>query len=108
MQMEILIQIAASVVAIALYFLPAIIADRRARHDKLTIALFNALFGWTVVGWAMTLYWSFQPNPAKDLANEVMLKRRNLSMRSFSTGLVERVQRRVAAQERWAHKPGNH
>jgi hypothetical protein len=108
MQMAFLIQIAGTVVAIALYFLPAINADRRGRHDKLTIALFNALFGWTGVGWAMTLYWSFQPNPAEDLASEVMLKRRNLSMRTFSTGLVERVQRRIAAQERWTHKPGSH
>jgi hypothetical protein len=108
MQMEILIQLVGTLIAIALYFLPAIIADRRGRHDKLTVALFNALFGWTVIGWAMTLYWAFQPNPAHDIASDVMLKRRTVSMRTFSTGLVERVQRRIAAQERWTHKPGNH
>ncbi|WP_323121318.1 superinfection immunity protein [Burkholderia alba] len=106
MQMEILIQIAGSIVAIALYFLPAIVADRHGRRDKLTIALFNALFGWTVVGWLMTLYWAFQPNPATDLVGSVMLKRRNISMRTFSAGLVERVQRRVVAQKQWAEKQG--
>lgn len=55
MQTEVLVQIAGSVAAIALYFLPAVIADRRQRHDKLTIALFNALFAWTGIGWLMKL-----------------------------------------------------
>ncbi|AOJ05715.1 MULTISPECIES: superinfection immunity protein [Burkholderia] len=106
MQMEILIQVVGSVVAIALYFLPAIIADRRRRRDKLTIALFNALFGWTGIGWLLTLYWVLQPDAAVDFAGDVRLKRRALSMKTFSTGLVERVQRRIAAQERWAEKQG--
>ncbi|AJX34757.1 superinfection immunity protein [Burkholderia oklahomensis] len=100
MQMEILIQVVGSVVAVALYFLPAIVADRRRRRDKLTIALFNALFAWTGIGWLLTLYWALQPNAAEDFAGEVRLKRRALSMKTFSTGLVERVQRRIAAQER--------
>ncbi|MBO7784946.1 superinfection immunity protein [Burkholderia pseudomallei] len=106
MQMEILIQIVGSVVAIALYFLPAIVADRRHRDDKLTIALFNALFGWTGIGWLLTLYWSLQPNATDDFVSDVQLKRRALSMKTFSTGLVERVQRRIAAQEQWADKQG--
>ncbi|MGU7779107.1 superinfection immunity protein [Burkholderia sp. PU8-34] len=106
MQTEVLIQAAGSVAAIALYFLPAIIADRRRRHDKLTIALFNALFGWTVIGWLMTLYWACQPNPQADVAQAILAKRRGISMRTFSAGLVERVQRRVAAQEQWAEKQG--
>ncbi|MXN77861.1 superinfection immunity protein [Burkholderia sp. 4701] len=106
MQTEVLIQVAGSVAAIALYFLPAIIADRRRRHDKLTIALFNALFAWTGIGWLMTLYWACQPNPHADVAQDILAKRRGISMRTFSTGLVERVQRRVAAQEQWAQKQG--
>ncbi|MBN3788223.1 superinfection immunity protein [Burkholderia sp. Ac-20353] len=106
MQTEVLIQAAGSVAAIALYFLPAIIADRRRRQDKLTIALFNALFAWTGIGWLMTLYWACQPNPQADVAQDILAKRRGISMRTFSTGLVERVQRRVAAQEQWAQKQG--
>ncbi|MGU7773902.1 superinfection immunity protein [Burkholderia sp. MR1-5-21] len=105
MQTEVLIQAAGSVAAVALYFLPAIIADRRGRHDKLTIALFNALFAWTGIGWLMTLYWACQPNPQADVAQTILAKRRGISMRTFSTGLVERVQRRVA-QEQWAQKQG--
>ncbi|KVC94031.1 immunity protein [Burkholderia ubonensis] len=106
MQTEVLIQVAGSVAAIALYFLPAIIADRRRRHDKLTVALFNALFAWTGIGWLMTLYWACQPNPRADVAQTILARRRGISMRTFSTGLVERVQRRVAAQEEWAQKQG--
>ncbi|HDR8858130.1 TPA: superinfection immunity protein [Burkholderia territorii] len=106
MQHEVLIQIAGSVAAIALYFLPAVVADRRARHDKLTIAMFNALFGWTGIGWLMTLYWACQPNPQTDVAQTILAKRRGISMRTFSAGLVERVQRRVVAQQQWAEKQG--
>ncbi|KVE32502.1 superinfection immunity protein [Burkholderia sp. TSV86] len=100
MQTSILVQIAGSAAAAALYFLPAIVADRRRRHDKLTIALFNALLGWTIIGWLLTLTWAMQPNPPGDIASEVRLKRRALSMKAFSTGLVERVQRRIATQQR--------
>ncbi|MBR8315120.1 superinfection immunity protein [Burkholderia dolosa] len=106
MQQEVLIQVVGSIAAIALYFLPAIVADRRGRHDKLTIAMFNALFGWTVIGWLMTLYWACQSNPQTDVAQTILAKRRGIMMRTFSTGLVERVQRRVAAEEQWAQKQG--
>lgn len=106
MQTEVLVQIAGSVAAIALYFLPAVIADRRQRHDKLTIALFNALFAWTGIGWLMTLYWACQPNPQSDVATVILAQLRGISIRTFSVGLVERVQRRVAAQEQWAQKQG--
>ncbi|WP_321798791.1 superinfection immunity protein [Burkholderia sp. BCC1988] len=106
MEHTVLIQVAGSVAAIALYFLPAIVADRRSRHDKLTIAMFNALFAWTGIGWLMTLYWACQPNPQADVAQTILAKRRGISMRTFSTGLVERVQRRVAAQQQWAEKQG--
>jgi hypothetical protein len=54
----------------------------------------------------MTLYWACQPNPRPDVAQTILAKRRGISMRTFSTGLVERVQRRVAAQEQWAAKQG--
>ncbi|WP_269507007.1 superinfection immunity protein [Burkholderia sp. IMCC1007] len=102
----VLMDIAGSVAAVAFYFLPAIVADRRGRRDKLMIAMFNALFAWTGIGWLMTLYWAFQPNPQADVAQTILAKRRGISMRTFSTGLVERVQRRVAAQQQWADKQG--
>ncbi|HZL52176.1 MAG TPA: superinfection immunity protein [Terracidiphilus sp.] len=39
------------VFAIALYFVPAIIAAARQTHNASGILLLNVFFGWTVIGW---------------------------------------------------------
>lgn len=88
-----------AVVALALYFLPAILADRRKRNDVLTLALFNACLGWTVFGWLLALYWSLQPNPPKDLAGEVAQTRKIIRMRAFSSALMLRVQKRASSRD---------
>jgi len=93
---SLVVQIVAAAVALALYFLPSILADRRKRHDLLVIALFNACLGWTVFGWLLALYWALQPNPPKNVAREVVEKRRNVVLRVFSTQLIARVQARAA------------
>jgi Superinfection immunity protein len=82
------------VAALALYFLPAIVADRRKRHDLLTIALFNACVGWTGFGWLIAMYWAYMPNPPADVARNVIRKRRTMSMRAFSQALTARIDRR--------------
>jgi hypothetical protein len=94
------IQAIAAVLALALYFLPAILADRRKRRDVLTLALFNACLGWTVLGWLLALYWALQPNPPENLAGEVMQTRKTLSLRAFSSALMQRVQRRASERNR--------
>jgi hypothetical protein len=86
--------------ALALYFLPAVLADRRKRHDVLTLALFNACLGWTVFGWLLALYWSLQPNPSKNIAGEVVETRKIMRMRAFSSALLARVQRRATVRDR--------
>jgi Superinfection immunity protein len=93
---NIVIQAVAAVAALGLYFLPAIIADRRKRHDLLTLALFNACLGWTGFGWLGALYWALQANPPKNVASEVEQTRRIVSMKTFSAMLVQRVQSRSA------------
>jgi hypothetical protein len=95
-----IVQIIAAVLALALYFLPAILADRRKRHDVLTLALFNACLGWTVFGWLLALYWSLQPNPPKNVAGEVVQTRKIVGMRAFSSALMARVQKRASARDR--------
>lgn len=90
-----LVQAVAAVVALGVYFLPAILADRRKRHDLLTLALFNACLGWTGFGWLGALYWALQPNPPKNVAEEVVQTRRVVRMRNFSAALVQRVQSRA-------------
>lgn len=82
--------------ALVLYFLPAIVADRRRRRDVLTIALFNACLGWTGFGWLIALYWAILPNPPVGVEHEVVLKRKVLSMLAFSQALAARVARRDA------------
>jgi hypothetical protein len=97
---NVVIQAIAAVLALALYFLPAILADRRKRYDMLTLALFNACFGWTVFGWLLALYWSLQSNPPKNVAGEVVATRKTVRMRAFSTALLVRVQKRATARDR--------
>jgi hypothetical protein len=92
---NIVVQVIAAAVALALYFLPSILADRRKRHDLLIIALFNACLGWTVFGWLLALFWALQPNPPANVAGEVVANRRNVVLRVFSTQLVARVRARA-------------
>lgn len=96
---NLIVQIIAAVLALALYFLPALLADRRKRHDVLTLALFNACLGWTGFGWLLALYWSMQPNPPKNIAGEVARTRKIMRMRAFSSALMLRVQKRASARE---------
>lgn len=93
---RIALQVVEVVFALAIYFLPAIIADRRNRYDLLTIALFNACMGWTVFGWLLALFWAVQPNPPADIARDITTKRRLLRMTAFSAALISRVERREA------------
>jgi hypothetical protein len=97
---NVIVQAIGAVLALAVYFLPAIVADRRKRHDLLTLALFNACVGWTVVGWLLALYWALQPNPPKNLGGEVVESRKIVRMRAFSSALLLRVQKRAASRNR--------
>ncbi|MFL9983587.1 superinfection immunity protein [Paraburkholderia sediminicola] len=101
---NVVVQAIAAGLALALYFLPSILADRRKRHDVLTLALFNACLGWTGFGWLLALYWSLQPNPPKNVAGEVAETRKIVRMRAFSSALLVRVQRRATARDRPENK----
>ena len=96
MGISLIAQAFGAAIALAVYFLPAILADRRKRRDVLVIALFNAVLGWTVFGWGLALYWALQPNPPVNVAGEVVATRRSAAMRGFSKQLVERVRMRAS------------
>ena len=96
MGISLIAQAFGAAIALAVYFLPAMLADRRKRRDVLVIALFNAVLGWTGFGWALALYWALQPNPPVNVAGDVVAKRRSVAMRGFSKQLVERVRMRAA------------
>lgn len=45
-------------VALLLYFLPAIIAFVRGHQSRIAILLVNFFFGWSGLGWIIALIWS--------------------------------------------------
>ncbi|MFC5429945.1 superinfection immunity protein [Paraburkholderia denitrificans] len=99
-------EIVVLVAAVALYFLPALIADRRGRHDLMVLALFNAVLGWTGLGWVLALCWAFQANPPKNLGAETKDRQRRAGMGVFSRLLSERIAARaarIAERERPSH-----
>jgi hypothetical protein len=51
-----------SVLGLLLYFLRAICAVSRRHRNRLAICICNFLFGWTFLGWGITLVWSLTNN----------------------------------------------
>lgn len=47
------------IIALALYFLPALIAQHRGRDGLGMITLLNLILGWTVLGWIILLVVAF-------------------------------------------------
>jgi len=47
---------------LALYFVPAIIANRRGHLSASAIFALNLFLGWTVLGWIVALVWSLTGN----------------------------------------------
>lgn len=43
---------------IFLYFLPSIIAETNKHRQYKAISTLNLLFGWTILGWIISLIWS--------------------------------------------------
>ena len=43
------------ILAIAFYFVPAIVAAARHTHNTVAILLINIFFGWTLIGWVVAL-----------------------------------------------------
>lgn len=56
--------------AIALYFLPTIIAVKKGHMSTTAIFLLNLLLGWTFLGWVVTLVWSFS-SPTHVIVNNI-------------------------------------
>lgn len=53
-----LILLAIVLVGLTVYFLPTIIALFRHHHQWGAITVVNLFFGWTFIGWVLTLAWS--------------------------------------------------
>jgi hypothetical protein len=46
------------ILALAFYFIPAIVAMMRSHRNTLAISLLNLFLGWTLVGWVAALVWA--------------------------------------------------
>jgi len=40
------------------YFVPTLVAHCRKHHNAGAIFFVNLLFGWTIIGWVIALFWS--------------------------------------------------
>ncbi|MEM9356989.1 MAG: superinfection immunity protein [Pseudomonadota bacterium] len=43
---------------LSLYFLPTIISEQQRHPRRTIIGVLNVLFGWTVLGWLVTMAWA--------------------------------------------------
>ena len=43
---------------LAIYFIPAIVANGRHHRNRLAISILNTLLGWTLIGWIGALVWA--------------------------------------------------
>ena len=56
----ILISLIIFAIAVGFYFVPAIIAFKRRKKDRIAIGVLNLLLGWTFVGWVISLVWALK------------------------------------------------
>ena len=56
--MEIFIWIIGLLFVAGLYFIPARIAFKKNKKNKVAILAFNLLLGWSFIGWVLALIWS--------------------------------------------------
>ena len=47
----------------AVFFLPTVSAWMDGHRQRAAITALNVLLGWTVLGWAVAMIWSFTKNP---------------------------------------------
>ena len=53
--------------AVAMYFLPAIVAHHRQHVSAGAIFLINLLLGWSIVGWIVCFAWACSGNTRRDV-----------------------------------------
>jgi len=51
------------IIALAIYFIPTVIAAARGHRNAAPIIMINLLLGWTFVGWLVALIWSMTYQP---------------------------------------------
>ena len=57
----------AFICAVAMYFLPAIVAHQRRHLSSGTILLVNLLLGWSIIGWVVCFAWACSGNTRREV-----------------------------------------
>jgi Superinfection immunity protein len=58
-------------VILAVYFLPAILANRRSHRNETGIFVLNLRLGWTLIGWVVAIVWAFtRAGPARPTTDD--------------------------------------
>ena len=94
------VEFVAIAAALSVYFLPSLLADHSKRPDTLTIALFNAVLGWTIVGWAISLAWALTPYQGRS-PRSITLERETLQTSTVLSAILVRAQRRDRNNDRY-------
>jgi len=55
-----------ALILILIYLLPSFIAVASKKREALAVILLNVLFGWTILGWIVTLVWALMLCAEKD------------------------------------------
>jgi len=56
--LQLIIGILLWIIAIVIYLLPTIIAIKKDHYEKAKIIAVNIIFGWSLLGWALSLHWA--------------------------------------------------
>ena len=67
--------VVAFVLALAVYFLPALLAWSMGSPHLVAIAVLDLLLGWTVIGWLASLVWALQTASGETFDEEVPERR---------------------------------
>lgn len=94
------VEFVAIAAAVSVYFLPSLLADHSKRPDTLAIALFNAVLGWTVVGWAISLVWALTPHQNRS-PRTITIEREAFQTANVTAAIVVRAQRRDRHNDRY-------
>jgi hypothetical protein len=58
-------EVITSVIGLAMYFLPTIIAIVKKKDNVMAIGALNFFIGWTMIGWIVCLVWALMAGPER-------------------------------------------
>jgi hypothetical protein len=78
-----------ALIAMLIYFAPTIVAYNRRHMSSGAIFLLNVFLGWTVIGWILSLIWSFTGNTRANAERYSRMQTPQIVINNVSTAPVE-------------------